>query len=74
MTEKIKPARTRIGYTSPEIRPQRSANRDSFPKLPFEHELMTPPPVRHVVLFLAGVAAIYIVLIVLATRYFGWMP
>lgn len=23
---------------------------------------------------MAGVAAIYVVLIVLATRYFGWMP
>ena len=57
----IKPARTNI-------------DRHPFPQLPFEHELMTPPPVRHVVLFLAGVAAIYIVLIVLATRVFGWMP
>lgn len=51
-----------------------NADREPFPKLPFENDLMTPPPVRHVVLFLAGVAATYIVLIVLATRYFGWIP
>ena len=70
----IKPARTRIGCTSTEIRPQRYANRDPFPQLPFEHELLTPPPMRHVVQFIIGVGTIYAVLIVLATRYFGWMP
>jgi hypothetical protein len=74
MTEKIKPARVRIGRTSTDIRPQRYANRDPFPQLPFEHELLDRPPLSHVIWFFAGVLAVYVVLIVLATRIFGWMP
>lgn len=73
MTEKIKPARVRIGCLT-DIRPQRYANRDPWPQLPFEHELLEPPPMRHVVTFIIGVGIIYAVLIVLATRHFGWMP
>jgi hypothetical protein len=73
MTEKIKPARVRIGACT-DIRPQRYASRDPFPQLPFEHELLTPPPLLHVIWFCAGVLVIYVVLIVLATRFFGWMP
>lgn len=42
MTEKVKPARFRIGSCA-NIRPQRFANRDPFPQLPFEHELLEPP-------------------------------
>jgi hypothetical protein len=74
MTEKIKPPRFRIGGTSTHTRPQRYVNRDPFPQVPFEHELMEPPPLRRVVAFIIGVGIIYAVLIVLATRFFGWMP
>jgi hypothetical protein len=74
MTEKVKPARFRIGCTSTEIRPQRYADHDPFPQLPFEHERMDPPKLLDVIWFCVGILVIYIVLIVLATRFFGWMP
>lgn len=74
MTEKVKPARLRIGCTSTEIRPQRFANRDPNPHLPFEHELETPPNVLQVIAFISCVGGIYFLLGMLAQRYLGWMP
>lgn len=43
MTEKVKPARFRIGCTSASPLPQRFATRDPWPAVPFDHELLELP-------------------------------